>query len=236
MKYYRGVEEVSPTDVCVEAVCRNTSRGGIETLKNSFIQVGIKPGFRISVTTTINDESEMTGFRFTVIDGSHRLLALKQLAEEFPDEWGKVKIEAMVYENLPLPLVMLAAEEANKASQVHVATSGADRLFFMHQVITKIIPAAPSDVATSTQGRGKRRAGARLNVVAVQNYLKSLGFVSLGKNIFTVFFIATTPWQYRCFNCSKSFVDLSRNFRSSSIILISPDSTSSWKANLNVRR
>jgi hypothetical protein len=107
---------------------------------------------------------------------------------------------------------MLAAEEANKASQVHVATSGADRLFFMHQVITKIIPAAPSDVATSTQGRGKRRAGARLNVAAVQKYLKSLGLVSLGKSIFYDVFHCYYTMAGQVFQLFQEFCGLKSEF------------------------
>jgi len=176
-KYYKGEDQISPKDVLVEAVCRKTTRGGVDKLKRSFMEVGLKQGINISVN--LSDGSN--GFRYSIIDGSHRILALKELGEQYPESWGKVLIGCSVYENLPSELMLLASEEANKVSQLVVATSGADNLYFMHQVITKILPAAPTDTILRTRGT---RGDSRYNVSRVQSYLKSLGHLSLGRDNF----------------------------------------------------
>jgi hypothetical protein len=79
--------DVAVDEIVILPCCRPVTTAGVNKLVNSFQTLGITLGNRIALHQLSPADAATYNARYSIIDGAHRVLALRQLREVDPDRW-----------------------------------------------------------------------------------------------------------------------------------------------------
>ena len=139
--------DIDVDEIVVQPCCRAVSKEGVELIKQSIKENGVSSANRISVH--ILSSAEYSAFneaaashqgaagvpkRFRIIDGAHRVTALRELISLNKTEVRS--LNALVYKDVPSNLLSMAASILNETTETLVKTTAIDRLFFISQLLS----------------------------------------------------------------------------------------------------
>jgi hypothetical protein len=139
--------DIDVDEIVVQPCCRAVSKEGVELIKQSIKENGVSSANRISVH--ILSSAEYSAFneaaashqgaagvpkRFRIIDGAHRVTALRELISLNKTEVRS--LNALVYKDVPSNLLSMAASILNETTETLVKTTAIDRLLFISQLLS----------------------------------------------------------------------------------------------------
>jgi hypothetical protein len=114
-KSYATTENVPLDDIYSRPQSGTVKSEKLSWLKKSYISIGILPSSTLCLYRLSESQKEGSRYNFGVIDGAHRVIALKELRDEFPDTQFPNSFPARIYNNLePLEIMFFSASLDNR--------------------------------------------------------------------------------------------------------------------------
>ena len=99
-KSYVSTENVLLDEISPEHFCGTVEYDKLSWLTKSFLDIGVLPIGTIFLYQLRESQSEGCRFKFGVIDGAHRVIALKRLREAYPTIILPISFPARIYKDI----------------------------------------------------------------------------------------------------------------------------------------
>ena len=114
-KSYATTEDVPLDDIYSRPQSGTVKSEKLSWLKKSYISIGILPSSTLCLYRLSESQKEGSRYNFGVIDGAHRVIALNELRDEFPDTQFPKSFPARIYNNIePLEIMFFSASLDNR--------------------------------------------------------------------------------------------------------------------------